>query len=191
MYFFLVYESSWCEMSSWSLDLGQDARQLPSAYRSWGQLVGTNGDLLRPKDWIYLELEMQGEFQQIEMFFWTGMKMETPGSFTWSENAGRGNAFSISRNIFEISAQKNPTYFVCVCYISKSNDTSAKIIQLLRGRKQQKQPPKPKNFLTQGDGWLFLSIKPGCGRELFCRGPLHPWKLLTGLLRAVLWNCRL
>lgn len=156
MYFFLVYESSWCEMSSWSLDLGQDARQLPSAYRSWGQLVGTNGDLLRPKDWIYLELEMQGEFQQIEKFFSTGMKWRHLEVSHEVKMLGEGMHLALV-GIFLKYLHKNPphTFCVCVCHISKSNDTSAKKIQLLRGRKQPKQPPKPKTF-SYSRWWLII-----------------------------------
>lgn len=43
---------------------------------------------------------------------------------------------------------------MCVCYISKSNDTSAKIIQLLRGEKN------PNIFLLRVMADYSLAFKP-------------------------------
>lgn len=55
--------------------------------------------------------ETQGEFQQTDFFFFsTRMKMDAYRNFTRSETAQRGNAFSISRGIFDISAHFFSSY---------------------------------------------------------------------------------
>lgn len=36
------------------------------------------------------KLKIEGAFKQIEMFFWTRMRMDARGNFTWIETAQRG-----------------------------------------------------------------------------------------------------
>lgn len=134
----------------------------------------TNEDLQSPKEWTRNARRISANWNSLVVCFLTGIKMETPGNFTWSETAGWVNAFSISRVSFEISAQNTCTFGFGVAFPKVR-------APLLRGK-------NPQHF--QGDGWLFPGIKTGCGRE-FSAVVCWPMGTAGWPLRAVLWNCRL
>lgn len=121
-------------------------------------------------------MKLKESFSKLIFFFSTKMKMDAYRNFTRSETAQRGNAFSISRDISEISA-----HFFPHSDIFPNKMTPDKTVQLLM---------KKIHFLTLGDGCLFPIIKTSCSRELFAviscsRGNCRPLGIALSNLRTV------
>lgn len=114
MCFFLLSESSWCEIEKIKLELRARCQTDPQCLQRARAARGNKRISLKAK---CLSLSLTEKFKEnlskLKWFFFfsTRMKMDAPGNFTWIETAQRGNAFSFSRGVLEISVPIKKCFF--------------------------------------------------------------------------------